>query len=73
ILQAEVKPISEPDIDAEPPEPGSAFRYTARIEVKPEIELPDLAALEGRKPDLAVPPPFAIAHHLIRLWAEEEE
>ncbi|MGH0029354.1 MAG: NAD(+) diphosphatase [Myxococcota bacterium] len=30
------------------------------------------AALDGRKPDLTVPPPFAIAHHLIRAWVEGE-
>jgi NAD+ diphosphatase len=28
------------------------------------------AALAGRRGDLAVPPPFAIAHHLIRAWVE---
>jgi len=28
------------------------------------------AALEGRRPDLSVPPPFAVAHHLIRAWVE---
>jgi len=30
------------------------------------------AALDGRRRDLAVPPPTAIAHHLIRLWVEED-
>ena len=30
------------------------------------------AALEGRKADLTVPPPFAIAHHLIRAWVDGE-
>jgi NAD+ diphosphatase len=28
------------------------------------------AALDGRREDLTVPPPFAIAHHLIRAWVE---
>jgi NAD+ diphosphatase len=28
------------------------------------------AALAGRRADLAVPPPFAVAHHLIRAWVE---
>lgn len=28
------------------------------------------AALDGRRADLTVPPPAAIAHHLIRAWAE---
>ncbi len=30
------------------------------------------AALEGRRSDLTVPPRFAIAHHLIRAWVEED-
>ena len=50
IEQAEVMPVSEPDIDAEAPQPGTAFRYTARVEVKPEITLPDLSGLEGTRP-----------------------
>jgi len=54
IETADVKPLSEPDIDAERPEQGSAFRYTAHVEVKPEIELPDLSQVEGRKPIVLV-------------------
>jgi trigger factor len=49
IEQAGVVPVAEPDIDAEPPAQGSPFRYTARVEVKPPIELPDLSALEGTR------------------------
>jgi NAD+ diphosphatase len=30
------------------------------------------AALAGERPDLGVPPPLAIAHHLIRAWVEED-
>ena len=30
------------------------------------------AALEGDSPDLFVPPPFAVAHHIIRAWAAED-
>jgi NAD+ diphosphatase len=30
------------------------------------------AALAGPTPALALPPPLAIAHHLIRAWAEED-
>jgi NAD+ diphosphatase len=29
-----------------------------------------LAALTGQHPDLHVPAPIAIAHHLIKAWAE---
>ena len=44
---AELQPVVEPQIEAEPPVEGKAFRYKARIEVKPDIELPDLEALSG--------------------------
>ncbi|MDD3446716.1 MAG: NAD(+) diphosphatase, partial [Zavarzinia sp.] len=30
------------------------------------------AALEGRNPGLALPPPLAIAHHLVRAWVKGE-
>ena len=50
IERAEVKPISEPDIEAQRPQEGQAFRYTVRVEVKPEIELPDLDRLVGHRP-----------------------
>ena len=36
-------------------------RWFSRSEVK--------AALEAPTPDLVLPPPMAIAHHLIRRWA----
>ena len=52
--QAEVTPVSEPEIDAERPEPGKVFRYTVRVEVKPQITLPDLSALSGTMPTLGV-------------------
>lgn len=55
IEQAGIEPISEPDIDAEPPAPDTAFRYTARVEVKPSITLPDPGSVTGRKPIVAVP------------------
>ncbi|MBW2384746.1 MAG: trigger factor [Deltaproteobacteria bacterium] len=54
IEKAEVVPVSEPDIEADRPEAGSVFRYTAQIEVKPEIELPDLSALSGQSPRVSV-------------------
>lgn len=50
IDQAELSPISEPDVEAERPEDGNVFRYTVRVEVKPEIALPDLGELTGRRP-----------------------
>ena len=54
IERAEVAPISEPDIEAQRPEPGQVFRYTVRVEVKPEIEVPDLSQLVGHRPSVHV-------------------
>lgn len=51
---AELQPVVEPQIEAEPPGEGQAFRYKARIEVKPEIELPDLSAIAGTRPKVEV-------------------
>jgi len=45
-----IVPVIEPDIETEPLEPGRAFRYTAQVEVKPEVELPDLEGLPARRP-----------------------
>ena len=49
-----LQPVVEPQIEAEPPVEGKSFRYKARIEVKPEIELPDLEALSGSRPTVEV-------------------
>jgi trigger factor len=54
IEMAELQPVVEPQIEAEPPVEGKVFRYKARIEVKPEIELPDLEALSGSRPAVEV-------------------
>jgi trigger factor len=51
---AELQPVVEPQIEAEPPSEGKAFRYKARIEVKPEIELPDLSLVSGSRPKVEV-------------------
>lgn len=45
-----IVPVVEPDIEAEPPRLGQAFRYTAQVEVKPKFELPDLAGLPATRP-----------------------
>ena len=54
IEMAELQPVVEPQIEAEPPVEGKVFRYKARIEVKPEIKLPDLEALSGSRPAVEV-------------------
>jgi trigger factor len=51
---AELQPVVEPQIEAEPPVEGEAFLYKARIEVKPEIELPDLEKISGSRPAVSV-------------------
>lgn len=51
---AELQPVVEPQIEAEPPVEGKAFRYKARIEIKPTIELPALEAVSGSRPKVEV-------------------
>jgi trigger factor len=51
---AGLEPVVEPQIEAQPPVEGEAFSYKARIEVKPEIELPDLGAISGDRPKVEV-------------------
>ena len=51
---ASVEPVVEPDIDAQPAVSGEAFRYSARVEVKPEIALPKLEGLPGKKPSVDI-------------------
>jgi trigger factor len=50
VEQAGLEPVAEPAIEAQAPRAGTDFRYTARVEVKPAIELPDLAGLPARRP-----------------------
>ena len=54
VEQAEIVPVVEPQIEAEPPVAGQEFRYKARIEMKPSIELPDLALVSGSRPAVTV-------------------
>jgi trigger factor len=52
--QAGVVPVAEPAVDARPPLAGAGFRYEARVEVKPAIELPEISGLKGKRPAVAV-------------------
>jgi trigger factor len=52
--QAGLEPVAEPAVSARPPAEGAEFVYTARVEVKPVFELPELAGLPGRRPRVAV-------------------
>ncbi len=48
--QTGLKPASEPTVDASPPSADAPFHYSARIEIKPEIDLPETRGLPGRRP-----------------------
>ncbi len=49
-----IQPISEPAISAGKPQPDANFKYTASLEVAPEIELPDLSGLPAIRPEVSV-------------------
>ncbi len=51
---AGLEAVAEPDVDAPAPQPGTAFRYQAWVEVRPAIELPVLEGLPGRRPKVEV-------------------
>jgi trigger factor len=54
VEQAGLEPVAEPSVETPTPAAGEDFSYTARIEVKPEIELPDLAGLAATRPRVEV-------------------
>lgn len=54
VEQAGLEPVAEPSIEAAAPAADASFRYTARVEVKPPIELPELAGLAARRPRIDV-------------------
>ena len=49
-----IQPVSEPAISAGQPVPDASFKYTACLEVSPEIELPDLSGLPAIRPEVLV-------------------
>jgi len=54
VEQVGVVPVAEPAIETRPPVPDAGFSYTARVEVKPTISLPELGGLKGKRPSVAV-------------------
>ncbi|MGE4606606.1 MAG: trigger factor [Myxococcota bacterium] len=51
---AEIEPAAEPTIEAGEPTMGSSFKYTARVEIRPTIELPDLSGLPAIRPQVHI-------------------
>ncbi|MCH8889574.1 MAG: trigger factor [Myxococcales bacterium] len=49
-----IQPVSEPAISAGKPVSDASFKYTACLEVSPEIELPDLSGLPAIRPEVLV-------------------
>lgn len=49
-----IAPVSEPQIEAEPPAQDRAFKYTATVEVMPKIQLPEWRGLAGTRPSISV-------------------
>jgi len=54
ILQSGVEPVAEPAVDADTPVAGANFSYRVRIEVKPEVVLPDTRGLPAIRPSVEV-------------------
>ncbi len=54
IEQSGLSPVSEPTVDASPPRPDASFRYTARIEIKPEFVLAETRGLPGQRPAVQI-------------------
>jgi trigger factor len=71
-------PMVQPEVEAGPPQPNTEFEYTLRIEVKPEIELPELEGLPAKAPKIEVKAE-EIEEELERMrqnkapWIEEDE
>jgi trigger factor len=58
----ELQPLLEPGVEAEAPAPDASFRYKARLEVKPEIELPELEGLPAKRPAVEVGEDEVLTH-----------
>jgi len=54
IEQSGVEPVAEPAIEADTPAAGVDFKYTVRVEVKPNVVLPDTQGLPAIRPAVDV-------------------
>lgn len=50
----EIDPVGEPTIEAGKPTSGANYKYTARVEIRPTIELPDLSGLPALRPEVHI-------------------
>jgi trigger factor len=54
IEKSGLTPLVQPEVEAGTPQANAEFEYTLRIEVKPEIELPELSGLPATAPKIEV-------------------
>lgn len=54
VTEAEVQPIGEPEFDVTSKEYGQELTFTAEVDVRPQITLPDLSALTVSVPPVVV-------------------
>jgi trigger factor len=54
ILKSGVEPVAEPAVEADTPTAGVNFNYRVRVEVKPEVALPDTKGLPAIRPSVEV-------------------
>jgi trigger factor len=51
---AEIEAVAEPTLESSKPLLGANFKYTARVEIRPTVELPDLSGLPAMRPEVHV-------------------
>ncbi|AUN40004.1 trigger factor [Tsukamurella tyrosinosolvens] len=54
VLDADVKALGQPEIDIDKLEYGETFSFTAEVDVRPEITLPEYSGIEVEVPSLEV-------------------
>ncbi|BDH56725.1 trigger factor [Tsukamurella sp. PLM1] len=54
VLDSEVKALGQPEIDIDKLEYGETFSFTAEVDVRPEITLPEYSTIEVEVPSLEV-------------------
>jgi trigger factor len=52
--ETHLSPVAEPTLEPEELKPGEAFRYSARVEVRPEVKVPEYKGLEVSVPERKV-------------------